>query len=67
VSLPHSLVERQSGGVAVCLEFLRDSLGFSMPCVRPEAGAEVHRVSVLNRELAISEALPGQVFGMWRE
>ena len=35
-------MDSQPGWVAVCLECLKDSLGFRMPCVPPEAGAETH-------------------------
>ena len=46
-------VDQQPGCMALCLECLRDSLGFSMPDVPPEAGAKTHRTSMLNCELAI--------------
>ena len=65
--LPHCLAERQPGWGAAGFEFLRGSLGFCVPWVPPEAGAEVHRVSVLNGELAICRAPPLTVLGTWRE
>ena len=46
---------------------MRDSLGFRMPCVPPEPGAETPTVSVLNRELAIFKPLTDGGLSIERE
>ena len=54
-------VGRPPGLWAVCLECLRDSLGFRMPCVPPEPGAETYTALVLIHELAIFKPLTVRV------
>ena len=49
------------------MECLRESLGFGMHYVPPEARAETHIASVLNHELAIFKPLTVRGLGMWRE
>ena len=56
--IPSALdVDWQPGWVAVCLECLRDSLDFRMPCVPQVAGTTTHAAFLLNPELAIFKPL----------
>ena len=54
-------VDWQPGLGAVCFECLRDSLGFRMPCVPPEPGAETYTALVVIHELAIFKPLTVRV------
>ena len=61
VSLLVFEMDWQPGWVAVCLECLKNSLGFRMACIPTEAGAETHTASVLYCELAIVKPLAFRV------
>ena len=60
-------VDWQPGQVAVCLEGWRDPLGFGMPWVPPEAGADTHTASALNCDMANFKPLSVGGLDIWRE
>ena len=67
LSLQHFDVDWQPGWEAVGLECLKYSLGFRIPCIHPEAGAETHTASELYRHLAIVKPLTFSGLCRWRK
>ena len=58
MSLPDLEVDGQPGWVAVGFEGLKHVLGFGVPWIPLEAGAQTHTASGLDRELALVKPLP---------